>query len=217
MKDDKIDIYDPLLSDDEFTALIDAEYRSQTQKENQLEKQKIWNRLQKRIHTNSTMQSWLPLAAVAMLLITLMPVLFLPQPDELSRIKGTSGLIETTLSSFILDDIGNLSAITTPVKAGDTIVFKTKIEAEGIIAFGYAENNQIPTIRFVTQRTSAGKFNLLKREGRTFGYAIEDSDTNIRFCAIAADNIEILQHFIDNLTEIWNNLTENNCITITRQ
>jgi len=217
MKHEKSDPYDPLLDDDTFVDLMEAEYQHQNQPEDALEKQKIWNALEKKTKPRNLSRTWIPLAAVATLLITLVPNLFFSTTDDISRVKGNPSLIDTSLQTYLINENGELEVISAKVKVGDTIVFKTHIEAEGIIAFGYSKNHLEPKIRFVTQRTAPGKLNFLKREGRTFGYSVEAGDKDLRFCTIAAENIKLLQKTINNLTNVWSTLSEGSCITITTQ
>jgi len=217
MKQEKSDIYDPLIDDEKFVELMEAEYQQQKNVDDALEKQKIWKALEKKTNKSKNIKTWAPLAAVAMLIIILIPGVFFKPTDDISRIKGNFQLISVSIDDYLLEENGNISPIPPVVKVGDTIVFKTHLEAEGIIAFGYAKNDLDPTIRFITQRTAPGKLVLLKREGRTFGYSVDTSDQSLRFCAVAADNIETLQKTINDLPTVWNSLPDNSCANIVIQ
>ena len=217
MKQKKSDIYDPLMDDKNFVDLMEAEYQQQKSIDDALEKQKIWNALEKKTNKSKNIKTWVPLAAVATLIITLVPGIFFKPTDDISRVKGSSQLITVSIENYLLKENGSISPLPAIVNAGDTIVFKTHLEAEGIIAFGYAKNDQDPAIRFITQRTAPGKLILLKREGRTFGYSVDTDDKTLQFCAIAAGSIETLLKSITDLPTVWKSLPANSCGSITIQ
>jgi len=96
-------------------------------------------------------------------------------------------------------------------KAG-TLVFKTILDAESIVALIAVEENRKPTLKFVTQPLPAGSEQIIRRNDRTYGYVREDLKQSVRFCALSGKNEASIEHGLKRLNNVWRTLPDEACV-----
>lgn len=217
--EDKRSIRPPLLSDEEFTELMSAEYERQGQPVDQLASHRIWQRLEAAQSTprSSMSRKWYAVAALISF-FSLTPLLFTQWPqDDIWRPKGVGGAaVETPLSAYVLCADGNLTPLPEKVDAGTTIMFKVDLYRPAIVALALARNGQAPQLRFTTE-LEAGSQSVLAHNGVAYGYTIEHDDVSLRFCAQGSESRDGLNKLIKNLTNKWPELAANQCVELSIQ
>lgn len=215
--EDKRSIHPPLLSDEEFTELMSAEYERQGQPVDQLASQRIWQRLaavQSTPRQSSMSRKWYATAAlISFFFVT--PLLFVQWPqDDIWRPKGAGGAtVETPLSAYVLCADGKTMPLPEKVTVGTTIMFKVDLSRPAIVALALARNGQAPQLRFTTE-LEAGSQSVLARNGVAYGYTVEHDDVSLRFCAQGSESRDRLNQLIKNLPNKWPELAANQCIEL---
>jgi len=209
---------DHLLDDEAFSTLMQAEYTSKVaseqKKQDDLEQQKVWQQLSKKIKPKANLQYWLPAAAVAMLVIFIFPPLFQNPVDEIQRIKGDVQVVDVSLQAFILENNSPVAIENNTATPDNTLLFKVQLQAEAHVALIYSVNQKQPEIRFISQQLAPGLQQYIKRDDKTYGYIIEENDQSLRFCTIATTKLEAIESLAGNLSSVWHNLPENACVDL---
>ena len=179
-----------LLDDSDFVKLMEIEFSKTKLSIDELEKRKIWNKLEEKI--NRTRQRryrhWISIGATALVVLSLLPVFFGTTNFDSTRIKGASEIYSPKLSVYALSDSGELLMTTGQNKVGESLVFKVSADHGGALALGLVKNNGELKIHFMTDSFHAGGRRLLQRDENTYAYMIEPLDQTLRFCVAMADN-----------------------------
>jgi len=207
-----------LLSDDDFVALMDAEYQSMQTSENELEKQQIWQSIDQRIQKTKRVsrRTWLSLASAAMIVLAVLPLLLLNTSPQVSiRLKGEqTPLPALHLSVYSFNSNGELKPLSHTANVGDTLVFKIGATEQVVVGLTTAVNQREPLVRFVSDKLAAGMEQLLERDGRAYGYIVEVDDRELEFCAIAAYGTDQLEVAIKSFIDKQNLLAREACVTL---
>lgn len=212
---------DPIMDDDLFSDLMEARFAAENNKEDELEKARVWKSLSQKLKKPGKTKTWLPLAAAALLIFTLLPSVFLSPDtdnvidDSISRIKGApnseSFVFKAQIEVYKVLDDGKLSELKNEMSIGDTLVFKAKLKNSGNIALIQQRNSSLPMVRFISESLPSNTSSALKRENHTYGYAVEASDKLLRFCIIGDKEKLSLQEKIDGLSSTWSSLSADSC------
>jgi len=206
-----------LLSDDEFVALMDAEYQSMQVSENELEKQQVWQTIDQGVKKTkrADRRTWLSLASAAMIVLMVLPLLLLNTPQQESvRLKGEQAPLPALhLSVYSLNNNGELKPLSHTANVGDTLIFKIGATEQLLVGL-VAVNHGQPRVRFVSDKLAAGMEQLLERDGRAYGYIIEADDRELEFCAIAAYGTDQLEVAIKSFIDKQNLLAREACSTL---
>lgn len=216
----------PLLDDDDFTALMDAEFNAQNIPGDELRKQKIWNRLDSQLPQTSPPKkesvkdnpAITSFAVAAVLLIMILPAMLLDRPyddsAERERIKGTPAYTPVLLHAFKMDTAGRLHSSTGAHRVGDTIVFKAVGHATSA-ALLLSRNGSPPEIRFIGDIGNNPAMQLLQTSNKVYGYMVEPRDRQLRFCMVPAENKTQLQRKLQHTGQLWNSIPAASCVDIT--
>ena len=158
--------------------------------------------------------SILSVAAAAVLVLALMPMLLSYHISDTERNKRGSEFPVINLSAFAVQANGELQSIGGIQAPGNTVVFKVDIAQPYAIALAMSKGNGRPEVRYRAGTLKPGIGQLLQAEGRRFGYQLKSADKQISFCAIAADNESRLSQKIRLLTRIWANLPGASCVQL---
>ena len=211
------------MSDDECVSLIEAEYDQQNSPVDEIGKKQVWENVLAEINSNDKMlkpntiavRKWLPLAAVALLVLSVIPLYYLIQPDNsVTRMKGIAEIPVVRLSVYEIDVSGQLSTSTGVHELGSTIVFKYDAPRTVALALAMSRDGLQPEIRFINNAALPGNRVLLQKNDKTYGYMLEPLDKKIRFCVIAAENEAALKARLSVINQEWVNLAAESCITI---
>lgn len=207
---------DPLLNDEEFTALMSAEYAQRGKPVDEVARQRVWQRIEASRHVapRRFRPAWMggPAGLAALLII---PFLALQDPqEEMWRTKGTSpGSWDISLTAYSLGTGANLVPVVLPLSPGTTLVFQADLSSPGAIALALARNDAPPAVRFVTEMP-AGPQQPLARESNAYGYTVEPTDQTLRFCAFGAANVEALEHESQHLAALWPTFPASQCVEL---
>ena len=206
-----------LLSDEEFTQLMEAEYIANGTPVDETVKQRVWRNINKfRPQTAQNRRHWIPLAVAATLILTLAPLLMLDQSDtDYQRTKGPDlSNVFIFLEAYTLNAGGELHRYQQPVRPGETLVFKTKASRPSYVALAMARPDTPPAVRFSAQNRRPGILHVLEKDGQSYGYQTEASDRQLRFCVVAGQTTEDLQALTTALVEIWPQIPNRACIDV---
>jgi len=212
-----------IMNDDDYVALFEAEYELQKRPIDEVGKRQIWNNVLARInadektHTfnNIVFRKWMPTAAVALLIFTVIPLyFFLQSEDSASRMKGLEGTPIVRLSAFSIGNTGQLSASTGELESGNTIVFKYDVSKPVALALLMSRNTKQPEIRYINNSAQPGTGVLLQKNNKTYGYMLEPLDKHVRFCLISAENGSALKKRLNTIGQEWANLAAETCVSI---
>lgn len=204
------------LSDEEFTALMSAEYAQQGKAVDEMARHRVWQRIEAstRVAPRRFPPAWMgAVAGLAALLV--IPFLALQEPeDTMWRVKGAGpGAGDVALSGYLLRADSSLGAAVSPIAPGTTLVFQVDVGSPGTIALALARNDAPPSIRFVTEML-AGPQQPLAHASNAYGYIVEPMDRTLRFCAFAAPQAEVLEQQAQQLAAAWPNLPASQCVEL---
>lgn len=218
-----------LLDDEQFMALIESEYHQQGRPLDELAKQKAWNALQSRINDNASVgnpeqdiaktvsarvSSVLSLAAAAVMVLALVPMLSSYPVSTMERSKGADDFPLVNISAFALQSNGEIRGFRGAQAPGTTIVFKVDLPRQYALALAMTKDNGRPEVRYRTTAVEPGMGQLLQAGGTVYGYRLESADQRLTFCAIAAENERKLGQRIRLLTRIWDSLPKASCVQL---
>jgi hypothetical protein len=219
-----------LLSDEEFTTLVEQDYNKHGQPLDEVAKQKTWNTLQARINdaaitgnpqqhaiadkVSQRLSSIFSLAAAAVMILALVPMFSSYQLSESERSKGDGDFPLVNISAFTLQGNGEMRSLRGAQARGKTVVFKVDMSRPYVIALAMAKGNGRPEVRYRAGIFQPGMGQLLQADGKVYGYQLESGDNGLMFCAIAAENERRLSQRIRLLTRIWDKLPKASCVQI---
>jgi hypothetical protein len=220
----------PLLSDEEFMTLVEQDFNQHGQPLDELAKQKAWTALQSRISgatavedlhqpamakkVSQRVSSLLSLAAAAVMVLALVPMLSSYQTTGPERSKGGGDFPLVNISAFTLQSNGEMQSVRGTQAPGKTVVFKVDMSRPYVIALAMAKDNGRPEVRYRAGVLQPGMGRLLQADGQVYGYQLESGDNALMFCAIAAENEHRLSQRIRLLTRIWADLPKASCVHI---
>lgn len=203
-----------LLSDEDFAQLMDTEFSSQTDAEDEITQQRIWKKIEPELVTKAPRQkiaNWMSIAAAAVLVLAIAPLLFITDEQETLRPKGNAAASPATFTAFRVSDAGGLTVAPERLDVGDTLLFKVKLLKGKHVAMAVTVNQGAPKVRFVTRFDSLESEQLLQRDGKSYGYQFAESDKQVRFCLITAETEIQLQELANKLATTWLALPASAC------
>lgn len=208
-----------LLSDDEFVALLETEYENvrKSQEPNELEKKKNWQAIEARTlgRKRSRLKTWLSLASAAVIVLSVLPIFLVTGPEQdMVRLKGEPTLPALRVSAYSLSDSGELKPLSHSVHVGETIVFKLGAIEQLVVGLVAAVNSGDLSVRFVSDKLPAGMEQLLERDGRAYGYVVEEQDNELEFCTVGAYTTDQLESVLQTVRDNKNLLRREACVTL---
>lgn len=217
------------MSDEEFVALMDAEYKNSYKVDNEINKKIVWNRLKAQIgrkkHLSTKIIPRVAMIGLAFLLVG--PLLlsynndntiFSPKKQIFERSKGKGSEVEaafTKLSAYKIGSNGELHRSTGNHFVGDALVFKVNIVRPMAIALTRIKNNTLFDVRFLTVMSQSGVgFFLRKNKNDIYGYRIVPGDKYLKFCVVADENSTLLNKKLIALNKKSNSLPSESCIQV---
>lgn len=204
-----------LLSDQEFTALMSAEYAQRGKPVDTLARRRVWQRIEVSTHTapRHLRPTWFIAAAASLAALLIIPFLALQGPEEtMWRMKGAGPTTwDISLTAYLLGAGASLVPATSPLAPGTTLVFQADLSFPGAVALALSRNDAPPVIRFVTEMT-AGPQQPLARASNAYGYTVEPTDRSLRFCAFGAAQPEALEQEAQQLAAVWPSLPASQCV-----
>jgi len=214
----KTEVDKNLLSDDDFVALMEAEYQSIPASENELEKQQIWQSIEQKIQKSQRTHRpiWFSFASAAVIVLAVLPLLWLStSPSPSVRLKGEQAPLPALhLSVYALNNQGELKPLSYTVNAGDTLVFKIGATEPVVVGLAAAVNHSELKVRFVSDKLAAGMEQLLERDDRAYGYIVELDDRELAFCAVGAYRIDQLEVAMKSFINKQDLLPREACLTL---
>lgn len=205
-----------LLSDEEFAALMSAEYGQQGQPVDELARQRVWQRLNVATTTPRQISRSPWYAAVALVAgLLVVPFLAIQGPGvEQLRPKGdTATAADVSLTAHVLGPGANLLPASHSVAPAQTLVFKVDLTQPAALALALSRNGETPQVRFVTDM-EPGLQQPLALDSSAYGYTVEGTDRVLRFCLLAYGEREELESWIGNLEDAWNSVGPGQCVEL---
>lgn len=203
-----------LLSDEEFTALMSAEYTQRGKPVDTLARRRVWQRIEASIHVvpRRFRPVWFS-AAAGLAALLIIPFLALQDPEEtMWRMKGAGpSTWDVSLAAYLLGTGASLVPAVSPLAPGTTLVFQADLSSPGAVVLALSRNDAPPVIRFVTEMT-AGPQQPLARASNAYGYTVEPTDRTLRFCAFGAAHAEALEQEAQQLAAVWPSLPASQCV-----
>lgn len=227
-----MELHSPLISDEEFVALMDNRYHAQGRPQNDIAKQKLWNTLETNLPDNTpsrrqpylysqisrkvseTITNIISVAAAAVLLLSIVPLFSDNRLFTGERSKGLGDFPLVNISAFVVKDDGELQLASGLENKGTTIVFKVDTPKPTSVVLAMSKAGEPPQVRFRAGVLPSGVGQLLKTDDRVYGYELERGDQNLKICAIASDDEKTLNRRLRLITRVWNNLPSASCVMI---
>lgn len=160
------------------------------------------------------MTNLLSLAAAAVLVFALMPLLMTYDVTSTERTKGVNDFPLINISAFTVGENGELQPAMGDEPAGTTLVFKVDTPQSYIVVLAMSRGNEIPTVRYKAGQLQAGVGQLLRKQSKVYGYELDSGDKNLKFCAISAENEHKMNQRLRLLTRIWVHLPKASCVLV---
>lgn len=212
-----------LLSDDEFSDLMAAEYQASGHRLDEVQKARIWQATQRQLVAQPRMaglkQAAGPLAMVALLLVGLLSFLGKGLNHPTTGIKGAGEPYvgqPVSLVAYEMDAAGALQTFdASDPHLGQTLVFKTIAAEGGVVALLMVEGQAAPVVRFVSSPTRGGSEQLLERGGRAYGFSLQEGQVApLRFCVVGEASTVRLQALLSDLNALWQGLDPSACVQV---
>jgi hypothetical protein len=183
-----------LLSDDDFSALMTAEYKASGSKTDEVAKQRVWEgvigKVRDKESPKKNLKSWglygsgFAIAAALILFIVYSPVEN-QKYEPVDQFKGEStGIVPVSLSAFVLGADGLPSNFTPEQrKVGAKLIFKSTATQDAFVSLIKVEAGGLPNIVSISQPATAGQEIIVEKDGQVYGYALQE--TNVTFCVLA--------------------------------
>lgn len=224
-----------LLSDSDFVALMDAEYTSQTDANDELAKKRGWNAIQAKLirpgkpkvinpelknssfpRKNSVNRLY-TMAAMLLVAAIILPTVLLDDGSDgsdIERTKGHDTVIDASLQIYTLDNTGKLVRSEKRHKVGTTLLFKVHATPSGLATLVSSRNGKLIHNNVVYKLTQGSHGQLLSKDEQVYGYMIEPIDKILQFCVIVATDAKTIDIELDNIENIWSRLPARSCATI---
>jgi hypothetical protein len=201
-----------LLDDADFLRLMEAEYKSAKASVDELEKQRSWSDIRKKISTRKT-RFHRGLLLVAAVILGFIPFATMMQkPDELAM-KGHGPEADVQLEIQLLNAEGRPVTLE-KILVGQTLVFKVSSPTASYIALALQIDSAHPEVQFQPERPIAGQDQILAADNQAFVYQLDQSGQTLKFCLLAARTREDLQHKMENLSQQWPRIGAQHCQTL---
>ena len=172
-----------LLSDEEWSELMQSHYEKQGRSVDDVAKARVWKRLER--HSGAARPRRLvPWAALAAGLLAVVGVTQLMIQPPAWREKGRVNSIPVTLTPYLLAADGSTTPLNQAPAVGDTIIFRAYASEPGVYAVIIRENNQAPRIAIRDNQSLSRDEVLITKSGSIYGIDIESEFETI-VCVIA--------------------------------
>jgi len=197
-----------LLSDGEFSELMIAEYDAEGRSVDVLAKKRTWAGILARIGDDKKVVQakkhnwWMggAIAAAAGLLLTINLWQLKKVEDDLGQIKGEEMAavpIPITLTAYTLVSGDAPQPYKTSEKnAGVVVMFKALVTQTAHIALLKIDHQAKAHAVVTDQLVEAGEEAALRTSDSIYGYQLESSDENLRFCGLAFASAEELNEAV---------------------
>jgi hypothetical protein len=204
-----------LLDDADFLRLMEAEYKNSQTPIHELEKQKTWTEIKKKISAKRTRfhRGWLLVAAV---ILGFIPFVTMRHNQDELGIKGHGPEVDVQLEIQGLNAEGRPEMIDQPF-VGQTLVFKVSSLTSSYLALAVQIDSGHPEVQIQTESPITGQDQILATEGQAFVYELDQPGQTLKFCLLAAHNRDELQLKIKNLVQHWPRIGAKFCQTLVVQ
>lgn len=206
-----MDLHTHLLTDDDWSELLIAEYQASGHRVDELTRARIWKKTEQALGAlpeGSRSPLAGPLAMAALLLIGILSFVNKGLMHPTAGIKGAGEAYTGQLVSLIVYQMGAGGVLEpfypSDARAGRTLVFRTLAPEDGVVALLMAEGDGEPVVRFVGSPSRGGSEQLLERGGRAYGFTLAAGQTApLRFCVVAEGSQARLQALLQDPAELW--------------
>jgi hypothetical protein len=197
----------PLLSDDDFAALMSAEHAAAEHAGHGLDevsRRRGWQQLEAKLPRASDGASpqrrlarrWAMTGlAAALVAIALAPRLLRTGriDDDGQRVKGAAQTVPARVLAYAVAADGSSKGLASArVPPGTTVVLKVVTSQAASVALLAGEGEAAPSVRARLDGVAAGVETLIEADGRAVGYELAPGEAAVRVCVLAAPDAAAL-------------------------
>ena len=178
------DLDKPLLSNEEFSQLMAAEYTEAGEPVDETAKRRVKDRLKRTLVQPK--RRYNHLAAVALLLLCVAPLLYMQQHQPDTRIKGNETGITAPIDLLFLLPDGSQRPVQNHMSTGDIFVFRSPPQSSRYPIL-LLQINDGPLEVELEADVMGPKSSLVQQQGKVYGYQVEPHHQSLTFCLVVAN------------------------------